>query len=1034
MRKMLQPANPVQMAETMSSKIGRILYRTYKLLNNPQWTAVLIIDAIISALFVRDIPISSGMMVYGNLPAFYLYGPPNQLWLIDLNLFNLSAQFLSYTAGPFAAQTVVYLASIFLPSLGILFLVNRLPVSKVIGVALAVTLGTPLNPLMFQSFLTGSFTVFPWFLLTCLSLGLTIDAQRFKERRQSTLLILAGIAYGLSLTTTNFIPTGAYITLPIMMGVLALAPARVKSSNSRFRSQCTHAALFMIPAAGISFPFALDDIIHVGSVVSGTASLGVLNSYIANTISYEFAQYGVTETIFGAVWNGTNGYLTGPAWFLLVGIGVAGGIGFLLSKGDPWGPLYRFCAIEYLLTATLMFLLHTGAATQLLIETRIFDSFDYPDFFLFIQQFDLLFLLPTILTLIVERVVIQYRRTSHGIIVGINVAPPNNTQAAKCGLHTSIKPSHPNLRTKVLPLAAATLIVALVSYNSGGFILEAQYYLTRDQGDVFVPTYYSGIHAWYVSHASELTGQVLILPNDYTSLNNISGFIPKSKIWNAPIGLPALDAAENITLYQDVLSALYSRDSSEFGTLLARSGVQDVVVIKVVNQVTIVPNEAPYNLQSPLLMPISVLTATLANGSSFSMDYSSGYFTIYNNNDYLGLSNVTTSAVAFVGTPSGNLPSLHLLNAMSYADYGSYPSENINRSGQNYTLDVYANSSIPSALLYFNQSVVDFSTTNPYVSIQLSAAASFSVPSGLVLSPFILFYNSSTAGFWSEFDRVNLGTYTADGSMSIPVKIPSGAIRLNLVFFAWTQNKSSGRVQVQAPQLSLNRTVIDIAKSSVQFDITDYLIQDHVIPRSSILFPYPFFNQSQQSLSLQTRLVWIESLISVDPALSLNFSMTPSQLTTYRFADRYGAMTFVALIAPGTGYHITISASGKSVLMFGNVSLSERLDSASLGTISPNSSLMVSLSSTNGVVLLGVVVEQVPPQPGIFYLSLPIGRLQAQYGNLRTQWSISFESANKELTPSLYIVLPPYVGVGGCFLWVFRHRLRRSYGAGFRIR
>jgi hypothetical protein len=1029
---MVEMSTPTSLDQSAGRILGErrgVLVRTWQLLNKPQWVIVLGANTIIAALFLRDIPVGSGMMVYGNLPAFYYYGPPNHLWLINLNLFNLIAQFLSYSVGPFAAQTAVFLLSIFLPSFGILFLMNRLPISKPIGVAVAIAIGTPLNPLLFLSFLGGAFTVFLWLFLVCLSLGLIIEARRSEIFRRRTFFVLAGITFGLSLTATNFIPAGAYVSFPLVVGALVLTPEVSPPFGTRFRALAVDVTLFIVPAVGILLPLALGDTLQLGPLASGSGPLGGVNAFIMSTIGFEFAPYSAGYALLNGVWLGVNDLLTNPAWYILVGIGVTGGIGILFSKGGPWRPLYRFCAMEYLLATSLILLLHTGSGTQWLLATRVFDSLDYPAFFLFIQQLSLLFILPATLTFVVKRVVILRGRTAHGTFAAIGIRPPPGASVPNRDIPNSRKSWPLNSRTQLLPVAAATLVIVLACSNSGGFIVNANSYLTQDQGNVFVPTYYSEIHDWYAKDASGSTGQILILPNDYSALNDVSGFIPSSKIWNAPIGLPPLNSGENITLYRYVLSTLYSGNTLAFGTLLARSGVQSIVLLSDQSQITVVPAQEPYNAYSPLSMPLANLTSVLNNSGAFSNTYSSKHFAVYSNNAYLGLSKTTTSTTAFVSTPPRTLSLTNLLNSSSYAGYGSYPAQDVSRNGQNYSLQVIANSAIPFSLLFFSQPVQGLSTSNPYVSAELSIAASFRVPANLILYSFVLFYNSSTAGFWSEFSRTNLGSYTTNGSMNAPVLVPTGAIRANVVFYASTLSNTSGTIAVNIPQLLLNLTTVDLARSSLQSNISDSLIQDHVIAPNSLLLPYPLFSQSQQDLELQTVLISVGPLPLVDPSLSLNFSIIPSRMTTYNFTQGYGTTTFIAAFAPGISDSLRVSTSGKSATLSSNGSSTQEFEFVPLGSLSPSSSLDISLNSTVGVVLLGVVTEQIPDHSGAFSLALPNGQIEARYVGTLTQWSIVVASQGVGPTLSPFLAFIPIFTVGGCVFWLIRGRAR-ARGSG----
>ena len=116
---------------------------------------LLVIDTIIGVSSYSSLPLSRGMMVFGDLTGFYTFTFPGITTLSVLELYPILEWLLHIFVGPISAQNILFLSSFFLPSIGMYLFFIEVHNEKVVCLISAIILGTLLNPLLLAMFNGG---------------------------------------------------------------------------------------------------------------------------------------------------------------------------------------------------------------------------------------------------------------------------------------------------------------------------------------------------------------------------------------------------------------------------------------------------------------------------------------------------------------------------------------------------------------------------------------------------------------------------------------------------------------------------------------------------------------------------------------------------------------------------------------------------------------------------------------------------------------------------------------------------------------
>ncbi len=966
--------------------------------------AMLIIATIAYEIAIAtNLVLTKGMIVYGNLPALYYHGPLNDQWLVSGNLFNVSAQLLSYGFGPEMGQNITYLVSLALPAFGSYLLLTELEYPPYAALCTSVVLSTIINPALFQALLTGSFTVFPWLFFVYLSFYCVVRSNRRGSNDPGFWILAGGVLYGLSLTVTNYIPVGFYLSFPTAVALLLLTSPRqpIPAKRPLFRKVTP----FFLMAAFVTLPMGIANFGLLGPVALNGPSEAI-TSYVRSTLDYEYAAYDPFIAIGYMTWNGVNGFLSSTIWYgfsLMVLVGTT----FRIFYSRRASRLVIFSWVQYLLSSALVILFHYGTIVPLFLSLRIFNQMEYPDMVLTFQLFSLTIMVPELLKEL-PHTLSRVKRDASA------------TQKPRAHYRRVPRGSMAGVLARVIPTGLAVLLGAAILGNSIQFIGSMDAYVAADMGDFHAPRYMTDIQAWYSQQASNQTGLVLVLPNTYTTLNKVAGYLPRERFWNPPVGLPSLQPKVSASIAQWLLEILASENTNDFSEYSGFAGVQYVLLLDSSETVVIIPQQPPYSVSGPVTEFLRNLRGKLVPEQGFVQNYVGSGFSVYQNTRYYGIAGRASSTSAFLPTARVNVYDAEVLTNVSYQHFGQYPGGTVTRSDTDFTMFVNSTPGSGYSLLFFPNIEVQRFSTNPLIDYLLSLTTTIRILGDVRVEAFILYYDNSSAGFWSQFAREELGVLTGNGSVEYTLHVPAGTEVFRIVFNAWAAAGGNGIASVIGPQLTVRATSVDLAASPFQFSLLKPIMALNLVPSDTLPLYKPFF--SSADLAEADHLLLMVPLLAANADVSTSFRVVPDNVAADQVPQDFSIASVVIESPNACGMPATVSTSSGLYVLADSTQGDGCVSFGHIPSEPGSAPLDFSLPAVNETMVLGFVLSGSSLRSGIVILRLPTGEMHVERSSDGVRYVTVFASSFAGLQTPLYWAVFPIAAVGMAILVGVRSR------------
>ncbi len=785
-------------------------FLSVRISSSPIFYFILLLFGILitAVITLRGIPLTMGTVAYGNLPAFYIYGWSSLNGLYEFMLYPSIIKLFSIPFGVIYAPNIVYFSLLFLPSISIYFFLNELSKSRLYNIVIALVFGTPLNPLFVSYFLGGDFMNFIWLFFFFLSLKFIL---KYRTIRNVCYLILSGLLYALSSTSAAVFPEALYLTLPFVLITLAYATQGEKPFHRNFSF-----GIFLLTSTLMLLPIFISTYSYSAGTLSSNTNISSINSYVKNTMIFEFSRYNIFTALFSGVSQPPNGFVTNIYWYIFVTIILVSG-GYLSFKKRST-PIIKYLYFPtlfiYFLFAILIILFSYGAIDNFFLGLKIFDRLNYPIDYVVVQQLSLLFLSLSPYYLLTN---FTYKGKENVKIISLIGSLPTKLKVLK-------------FKKTYFFSAIILLILLFSSYN----IVNASNLLKRDQGSPFLSSNYYSLHP-VISNENNYSGYVLILPNTEVYLQSFSAIIPGNEIWNVPQPLPNLDHNYNISLYKEIFTTAYRGNMKTFAYTLGFSGVRLLVVAVSSPNITLIPASSTYSTNRTLAINSTIFLKELLKTKSFSLLSEKSQIYVFEDSYYLNSTSKTNDTVSYYSSSMHFRPIWkNSLNQSEYMNWGGYYSSNDSYlGGKNYSIN-FSSLSPPHYNLLYIPHEINAPTYGGILNYSYYLVGNLTMSATADVQVFALFYSNHT-GFWSDISRVNLQTFNSDVYFNLSVSPPQGSKIMNIVFYTWN---STGTI-IKLTKFKLEEE-ITIQNNSVATHLSmyDMLKNSEVIPQSDTFLPF----------------------------------------------------------------------------------------------------------------------------------------------------------------------------------------------------
>ena len=825
------------------------------------------LDFIIALFFFTNLKILNGYLVLGDLPAFYNFGPPNILYITNLTIYPLIEQLFSYLIGSGLSQNIIFITSLFLPSFSILSFLREFEKDSSITIAISIILGTPLNPILYV-FSMGGYEWPIWLFFLFLSFKFIV-----KDIKKNTLtfknILISSIFYSFSITSTILSIIYIYLSALYLITIFIFIIINIKIKN---KYKLLYLSIFLISTLLITFSSNYSFLLYSIKLYENEQ---IIRDYVLGNIKYTFQNDNVYNSIFISIWSGIYGFLTSIYWYIIIFFAFLGGI-ISLFKKDFINKLSMYFFIVYLIISLIIILFHYNIITPYFLYIKIFDHLDSDTFYKLIQLIAIPLLLLNFITFL-KNIDIEIKYENKPI---------------------KFKLKNKNIKNIVISI----ILVALVFFNIFSINYTPQHMVNNLNNNIY-PNYFEDINKWY-SHEN-VTGKILFLPYNYNTLSVMYGFLKKNDIWNPPVGV--ITPFFNYTMIIDMLKLFEFNTPNILAQQLALSNIQYILLINQSNQfVTVIPNESPYYLNSPLLVS-KIHILNLLNNGSFSIVYKNNNFIIWKNEYY---NKYYKHLLLYNNLFIKNKFSYN--NILNSSKYGSYLSTNVKNYNNIIKLNIIGNSSTPYTLisyfLYINNGIISYNYTNTneliniskFINYEYRLSAKFYMGLYSNLSIYILFYNtSSPKGFYDEFLNYPLGNYNSSGSINVTISIPKNAKSMNIVFHGWSYKKATTYVNLSNISL-IQITPLVSYDPSIEENILNQLKNIYII-NDSLILGYPYFNSKNLKIENNTLVGFMVAMnyLYLNPKLNNNISLNIKNYINYN-----GNVSFylIGYLEKGKGY------------------------------------------------------------------------------------------------------------------------------------
>jgi len=825
------------------------------------------LDFIIALFFFTNLKILNGYLVLGDLPAFYNFGPPNILYITNLTIYPLIEQLFSYLIGSGLSQNIIFITSLFLPSFSILSFLREFEKDSSITIAISIILGTPLNPILY-GFSMGGYEWPIWLFFLFLSFKFIV-----KDIKKNTLtfknILISSIFYSFSITSTILSIIYIYLSALYLITIFIFIIINIKIKN---KYKLLYLSIFLISTLLITFSSNYSFLLYSIKLYENEQ---IIRDYVLGNIKYTFQNDNVYNSIFISIWSGIYGFLTSIYWYIIIFFAFLGGI-ISLFKKDFINKLSMYFFIVYLIISLIIILFHYNIITPYFLYIKIFDHLDSDTFYKLIQLIAIPLLLLNFITFL-KNIDIEIKYENKPI---------------------KFKLKNKNIKNIVISI----ILVALVFFNIFSINYTPQHMVNNLNNNIY-PNYFEDINKWY-SHEN-VTGKILFLPYNYNTLSVMYGFLKKNDIWNPPVGV--ITPFFNYTMIIDMLKLFEFNTPNILAQQLALSNIQYILLINQSNQfVTVIPNESPYYLNSPLLVS-KIHILNLLNNGSFSIVYKNNNFIIWKNEYY---NKYYKHLLLYNNLFIKNKFSYN--NILNSSKYRSYLNTNVKNYNNIIKLNIIGNSSTPYTLisyfLYINNGIISYNYTNTneliniskFINYEYRLSAKFYMGLYSNLSIYILFYNtSSPKGFYDEFLNYPLGNYNSSGSINVTISIPKNAKSMNIVFHGWSYKKATTYVNLSNISL-IQITPLVSYDPSIEENILNQLKNIYII-NDSLILGYPYFNSKNLKIENNTLVGFMVAMnyLYLNPKLNNNISLNIKNYINYN-----GNVSFylIGYLEKGKGY------------------------------------------------------------------------------------------------------------------------------------
>jgi hypothetical protein len=779
----------------------------------------ILVDAniVIFLLLFRDLNWGAGMLAYGDLPGIYTYPPINPSLIGGLVFYPLAQTILSYSTGPFAAQNIVYLSSLFIPSFGFYWIGMQLRIRLPVALAAAVIFGTPIDPIFSQNFLNGSFQFGVLVLLITLALGFLIRALRNPDG--SFNLVMAGILWGLAVTSSGNVG-GTFEYTAAILATAMLSPyalfvvaSRLTDSWKRIFKRCSQ---ILVPLVCVTLPVWAAGWANYASLNTKSGQLNYISDFVAGNVLYTFAPYRLASALLNAPLSVSSAGVWGVGdvlgWTALVlGILV---VSILLSLRSRYRLKWiaRIALLQYLLIVILMAGLSTGALLGLYRLLPVLGFIDNPTFLLYLAAISLGVMFMVSMDGAADSLLFHPQIGSALSAIGSR-ARTRSSRVTIIALHPPTNRDRSLFRLCCLGIVAVAVLASTVSVSPNLAAQLSNSPWTFGESP-YVPGYFAELHQWYESSGDSGRANILLLPDSYLAYTQVSSFVPLSRLWFIPYLGTYLNSSVNATQLISVMSLAAGGATTSFGEAMAIEGIRFVILETDVSAVTLVPSYLEYPGVS---VARNLVWSTLNSTPNLKLSWSDSHFVVYNLTTDWTASDRVPDLVVSLGNaaPANNSSALsyptviqHGLltspepgtNGTNFSEWNHWPDYGVSREPNgSISMDVNGSSSIPYALFAggidvsaarnysatpVSQNTVSFNAS--YLTAIQIVNISVLVPARVYFAVYVFWYNQTgNPSLYSEFSISHIANLS-EGThvVALPFNLTPGASFARLYLYA----------------------------------------------------------------------------------------------------------------------------------------------------------------------------------------------------------------------------------------------------------
>ena len=762
-----------------------------------------------------------GFVAFGDLPSQYLYLPINLNNVNSLTLYPLFSQLIAQISGPVFAQNFVFLASLFFPSIGILLFLREFSDDTLFLIVVSVGLGTIISPLLSAEFLGGGFEYFSWLFFLFLSLKYL---KRYTESKGiGKDLILSAVYYGFSISSTGFFPDGLYLSAPFIISLLI----GHNKMRLKLRTRAIGLLLFIALSFIMNLLLFLHSILYNLPYFTSAYAKSQAAGYVYGTMRFEFPPYSSGIGFFGGVWAGPSfGFLSGSLYYLFSVLCVLGGIfSFLFRNRLSW-IVHRFFII-YLLAGLIIYILTFPLADAFYLKIKIFDSLEYPSFFILMEYISASVLIVNfgaVFGFVVERGMYSLSRGSW------------NSAFAERIKAFLIRKGYKSSNRKVSGLIVSTIVLVLLVGGNFGFLSSVQGDFTTAQGDAFIPSGMLLTHNWYLSEEPNISGKILILPS-YSQyyLNAAEAGLPQKVIFNqiqngAPI------PGYNYSLLDEIYSLPATNDSFVYANDLADLGIQFVILYNFTGTGQLSNNGTG--------LSHSELRNFLESSIVFNETYGNVWFQVYKNELY----NAGNAHYTFLLEPSDLSNYRSMTDVLNVSRYSPYLGINVSTDPKDPFTSLSFSLFYNNGLLNYQNKDLPSQDPSLFVSYQLKLNITYN-KNGSVYA-YVYYYNSTNPrSFYTQFYSESLFSSVTNNTrlLESELNIPSGTKMARIIIYDAPTSKTNFTTKIGNISL-MQQIVVNNISSNLKYQqfIMDLLYKSH-----SFGIPFNFISPAFQSVILK---------------------------------------------------------------------------------------------------------------------------------------------------------------------------------------